>query len=155
MKPDALFAPPAIERRQVDTSAMQALDSAHYMHPFTDTQGLAAKGARVVTHADNIYIWDSEGKKLLDAMSGLWCVNIGYGRAELAQAAYLQMMELPYYNSFFNSTNVPAVRLATKLSSLAPRVADRHFSHVFFSSSGSESNDTNIRMVRHYWATLG
>ena len=155
MKPNALLASAAIERRQVDTAAMQALDSAHYMHPFTDTQSLAAQGARVVTHADNIYIWDSQGKKLLDAMSGLWCVNIGYGRTELAQAAYLQMMELPYYNSFFNSTNVPAVRLAAKLSSLAPRVGDRHFSHVFFSSSGSESNDTNIRMVRHYWATLG
>jgi putrescine aminotransferase len=65
------------------------------------------------------------------------------------------MLELPYYNSFFNTTNVPAVNLAAKLSSLAPKVGDRHFSHVFFSSSGSESNDTNIRMVRHYWASLG
>jgi putrescine aminotransferase len=144
-----------IERRQVDTAQVQALDSAHYMHPFTDTHALAQRGARVITRAEGIYIWDSEGKKILDAMSGLWCVNIGYGRQELAQAAYLQMMELPYYNSFFNTTNVPAVKLAAKLCALAPQVQERSFTHVFFSSSGSESNDTNIRMVRHYWASLG
>ena len=144
-----------IERRQVDTAHIQQLDSAHYLHPFTDTQALAERGARVITKGEGIYIWDSEGQKILDAMSGLWCVNIGYGRQELAQAAYLQMMELPYYNSFFNTTNVPAVKLATKLCSLAPKVGDRSFTHVFFSSSGSESNDTNIRMVRHYWSSLG
>lgn len=143
------------ERRQVDTSSIQALDSAHYIHPFTDTQALAQRGARVITRGEGIYVWDSEGKKILDAMSGLWCVNIGYGKTELAQAAYMQMMELPYYNSFFNTTNVPAVKLAAKLCALAPAVGDRSFTHVFFSSSGSESNDTNIRMVRHYWASLG
>lgn len=149
--PAAVVAP----QRQADTRSLQALDSAHYLHPFTDTQALATRGARVITRAEGIYIWDSEGQKILDAMSGLWCVNIGYGRQELAQAAYLQMMELPYYNSFFNTTNIPAVTLATKLCELAPKVGDREFTHVFFSSSGSESNDTNIRMVRHYWASLG
>jgi putrescine aminotransferase len=153
MKPS--FNPPVAERRQIDTRSIQALDSAHYMHPFTDTRELGLRGARVIVRGEGIYVWDSEGKKILDAMSGLWCVNIGYGRAELAQAAYMQMMELPYYNSFFNTTNVPAVKLAAKLCELAPRVGDRSFTHVFFSSSGSESNDTNIRMVRHYWASLG
>lgn len=146
---------PIVERRQIDTRSIQALDSAHYMHPFTDTQSLSQRGARVIVRGEGIYVWDSEGQKILDAMSGLWCVNIGYGRSELAQAAYMQMMELPYYNSFFNTTNVPAVKLAAKLCALAPRVGDRSFTHVFFSSSGSESNDTNIRMVRHYWASLG
>lgn len=150
-----LHSPAQMERKLVDTALIQSLDSAHYMHPFTDTQALAERGARVITRGEGIYIWDSEGKKILDAMSGLWCVNIGYGRQELAQAAYLQMVELPYYNSFFNTTNLPAVKLADKLCTLAPQVADRHFTHVFFSSSGSESNDTNIRMVRHYWASLG
>jgi len=95
-----------MERRQVNTAQIQQLDSAHYLHPFTDTHALAQRGARVITRGEGIYIWDSEGQKILDAMSGLWCVNIGYGRQELAQAAYLQMMELPYYNSFFNTTNV-------------------------------------------------
>ena len=157
MNTSPLIAPPALVRRaeQQDTQAIQALDSAHYIHPFTDHGDLATRGARVITRAENIYVWDSEGKKILDAMSGLWCVNAGYGRRELAQAAYDQMMTLPFYNSFFQTTNVPAVQLATKLASLAPKVGDRSFDHVFFSSSGSESNDTNVRMARRYWDLMG
>lgn len=135
----------------VDTKAIQAIDSAHFLHPFTDFKDLNSRGARVMTKAEDIYVWDSEGKRVLDAMSGLWCVNAGYGRKELAQAAYDQMMTLPYYNSFFQTTNVPAATLAAKLASLAPSVGDRHFQHVFYSSSGSESNDSNVRMVRRYW----
>ncbi|HPH13321.1 MAG TPA: aspartate aminotransferase family protein [Burkholderiaceae bacterium] len=157
MNTSTLIAPPALVRRaeQLDTKAVQALDSAHFIHPFTDHGDLATRGSRVITRADNIYIWDSEGHKILDAMSGLWCVNAGYGRKELADAAYQQMMTLPFYNSFFQTTNVPAVQLATKLASLAPEVGGRKFEHVFFSSSGSESNDTNVRMVRRYWDLLG
>jgi putrescine---pyruvate transaminase len=139
----------------VDTAQIQALDSAHFLHPFTDFKNLATKGARVITKAEGIYIWDSEGARMLDAMSGLWCVNVGYGRKALADAAHQQMMTLPYYNSFFQTTNVPAVQLATKLASLAPNVGDRSFQHVFYSSSGSESNDSNVRMVRRYWDLLG
>jgi len=152
-----LVAPPALVRRaeQLDTKTVQALDSAHFLHPFTDHGDLATRGSRVIVKADNIYIWDSEGHKILDAMSGLWCVNAGYGRKELADAAYQQMMTLPFYNSFFQTTNVPAVQLATKLASLAPEMDGRKFEHVFFSSSGSESNDTNVRMVRRYWDLQG
>jgi putrescine aminotransferase len=131
------------------------LDSAHFLHPFTDFKDLGSRGARVITKALGVYVWDSEGKSMLDAMSGLWCVNAGYGRQELAEAAYQQMMTLPYYNSFFQTTNVPAVQLAAKLASLAPDVGDRSFKHVFYSSSGSESNDSNVRMVRRYWDLLG
>ena len=137
------------------TAELQALDSAHFIHPFTDHADLARRGARVITRAEGIYIWDSEGEKVLDAMSGLWCVNVGYGRQALAEAAYRQMMTLPFYNSFFQTTNEPAVRLAARLAELAPRVGDRRFDHVFFSSSGSESNDSNVRMVRRYWDLLG
>ena len=139
----------------VDTAAIQALDSAHFLHPFTDFQDLNVRGAKVITRADGIYIWDSEGNRLLDAMSGLWCVSVGYGRKELADAAYQQMMALPYYNSFFQTTNVPAATLAAKLASLAPKVDGHGFEHVFYSSSGSESNDSNVRMVRRYWDLLG
>jgi len=139
----------------VDTAALQALDSAHFLHPFTDYKDLATRGARVITRGEGIYVWDSEGARLLDAMSGLWCVNVGYGRQELADAAHKQMMALPFYNSFFQTTNVPAVQLATKLASLAPKVGDRSFEHVFYSSSGSESNDSNVRMVRRYWDLMG
>ena len=139
----------------VDTRRIQALDSAHFLHPFTDFKDLAGRGARVITRADGIYIWDSEGQRMLDAMSGLWCVNAGYGRRELADAAHQQMMTLPFYNSFFQTTNVPAVHLATRLAELAPTVGGRSFQHVFYSSSGSESNDSNVRMVRRYWDLLG
>lgn len=153
----SVIAPPALVQRMpaVDTQAIQALDSAHFLHPFTDHGDLATRGARVITHAEGIYVWDSEGAKMLDAMSGLWCVNIGYGRKELADAAYQQIMTLPFYNSFFQTTNVPAVQLATKLASLAPTLDGRSFQHVFYSSSGSESNDSNVRMVRRYWDLLG
>jgi len=139
----------------VDTAHIQNLDSAHYLHPFTDFKDLNRRGARVMTRAEDIYVWDSEGRRVLDAMSGLWCVNVGYGRKEIAQAAYQQMMELPYYNSFFQTTNVPATQLAARLASLAPDIGGRSFKHVFFSSSGSESNDSNVRMVRRYWDLLG
>jgi putrescine---pyruvate transaminase len=139
----------------INTQDIQALDSAHYLHPFTDFKDLASRGARVITRADNIYVWDSEGQRMLDAMSGLWCVNAGYGRRELADAAHAQMMQLPFYNSFFQTTNVPAVQLAARLAGLAPAVDGRRFDHVFYSSSGSESNDSNVRMVRRYWDLLG
>ncbi|MEQ1667062.1 MAG: aspartate aminotransferase family protein [Sulfuriferula sp.] len=133
------------------TNEIQTLDSAHYMHPFTDHKSLASKGARVITRGAGIYIWDSEGNKILDAMSGLWCVNVGYGRKELVAAATKQMEILPYYNSFFQTTTEPAAQLAERIV----RLAGDRFSHVFYSTSGSESNDTIVRMVRHYWATLG
>ncbi|PKO61344.1 MAG: aspartate aminotransferase family protein [Betaproteobacteria bacterium HGW-Betaproteobacteria-18] len=146
---------PITSSHSLSTSEIQALDSAHFIHPFTDHGDLATRGARVIVKSEGIYIWDSEGEKMLDAMSGLWCVNVGYGRKELAQAAYDQMMTLPFYNSFFQTTNVPAVKLATRLAALAPKVGDRTFEHVFYSSSGSESNDSNVRMVRRYWDLLG
>jgi putrescine aminotransferase len=134
-----------------DTAALQREDSAHYLHPFTDHKALAAMGARVIVRGEGIYIWDSEGKKILDGMSGLWCVNVGYGRKELADAAYRQMMQLPFYNSFFNTANVPAIKLASALVEVAPA----GFEHVFFTGSGSEGNDTILRMVRRYWDIEG
>ena len=133
------------------TAELQALDAAHHMHPFTAGDELTAKGARVITRARGVTLTDSEGNEILDAMAGLWCVNIGYGRDELAEVAARQMRELPYYNTFFQTTHVPAIALANKLAELAPG----DLNHVFFAGSGSEANDTNIRMVRTYWAMKG
>lgn len=133
------------------TKEIQALDSKHYLHPFTDFKDLATRGARVMVKGEGIYLWDSEGKRLLDGMSGLWCVNVGYGRQEICNAAYVQMQQLPFYNSFFQTTNVPAVELAAALVEVAPE----QFNHVFFTGSGSEGNDTIVRMVRRYWDLLG
>ena len=133
------------------TAQWQAADSAHFLHPFTDFQSLARKGARIITRADGIYIWDSEGHKILDAMSGLWCVNVGYGQQALVDAATRQMKELPFYNAFFQTATPPAIELAELLSEVMPP----GFNHVFFSGSGSEANDTIVRMVRRYWQVLG
>ncbi|MCC1493015.1 aspartate aminotransferase family protein [Cognatishimia sp. F0-27] len=133
------------------TPELQALDAAHHMHPFTHGDGLRDKGARVILRADGCWLTDSDGNRILDAMAGLWCVNIGYGRTELADAAHRQMQELPYYNTFFQTTHVPAIQLAARLAELAPG----DLNHVFFASSGSEANDTNLRLVRTYWAEKG
>jgi putrescine aminotransferase len=133
------------------TAELQALDSAHHMHPFTAGAELAGKGPRVITRAKGVWITDSEGHKIIDGMAGLWCVNIGYGRDELAEVAARQMRELPYYNTFFQTTHVPAIALASKIAALAPG----DLNHVFFAGSGSEANDTNIRLVRTYWQMKG
>ncbi|WP_299749468.1 aspartate aminotransferase family protein [uncultured Tateyamaria sp.] len=141
---------PAITNH-LPTSELQALDAAHHMHPFTAGGELAEKGARVITRANGVFLHDSEGNEILDGMAGLWCVNIGYGRTELADVAARQMRELPYYNTFFQTTHVPAIALAQKIAELAPG----DLNHVFFAGSGSEANDTNLRMVRTYWAIKG
>jgi putrescine aminotransferase len=133
-----------------DTQALQQLDSAHYLHPFTDHGALRARGSRVIVRAEGIHLWDSEGNRILDGMSGLWCVNAGYGRTSIVEAAARQMQTLPFYNSFFNTTNVPALQLAARLAELAPP----GFQHVFFTSSGSEANDTALRMVWRYWQLM-
>lgn len=133
------------------TAELQALDAAHHMHPFTTNDELGERGARVIKSAKGIYLTDTEGNQILDAMAGLWCVNLGYGRDELVKAATRQMAELPYYNTFFNTTHTPALALAAELAKLAPE----GLNHVFFAGSGSEANDTNLRMVRTYWAEKG
>jgi putrescine aminotransferase len=133
------------------TAELQAIDSAHHLHPFTHGNQLAAKGPRVITSAKGVWLKDSEGEEIIDGMAGLWCVNIGYGREELADAAARQMRELPFYNTFFQTTHVPALMLAKKLAELAPG----DLNTVFFANGGSDANDTNLRMVRTYWAEKG
>lgn len=133
------------------TQAWQALSHAHHLAPFSDYQQLKAQGPRIITRAQGVYLWDSEGHKILDGMAGLWCVALGYGREELVQAATQQMRELPYYNLFFQTAHPPALELAQAIAEIAPP----GMNHVFFTGSGSEGNDTVLRMVRHYWATKG
>ena len=133
------------------TAELQALDAAHHMHPFTSNEALAKRGAKVITRAEGVYLTDSDGNKILDGMAGLWCVNLGYGRHEMAEVAARQMKELPYYNTFFMTTHVPAIALAQEVAKLTPE----GMNNIFFAASGSEANDTNIRMVRTYWAVKG
>ena len=129
------------------TAELRALDAAHHLHPFSDTKALNAEGARVIERADGVWLTDSDGNRILDGMSGLWCVNVGYGREEIVEAVRAQMSELPYYNTFFKTTHRPAIALAAKLAELTPP----QFNRVFFTGSGSESNDTVIRLVRRYF----
>lgn len=133
------------------TAWWQALDQRHHWHPFTDTKALNAKGTRVVTRGEGVYVIDSEGARILDGMAGLWCVNLGYGRDELIEAATAQLRELPYYNNFFQTSNLPSLELAARLASVTPPGLDR----IFFANSGSEAIDTAIRMVRYYWQVAG
>jgi putrescine aminotransferase len=135
----------AIENRS--GSEWQELDRQHYLHPFTDHKQLGEKKSRIITRADGVYIYDTDGNKILDGMSGLWCVNAGYGRDELVAAAERQMKELPYYNSFFQCAHPPSIELSKVLGEVTPP----QFSRVFYTGSGSESIDTMIRMVWRYW----
>jgi putrescine aminotransferase len=135
-----------------ETARWRELDLAHHLHPFTDYKGLADEGgSRIIVSGEGMYLRDSEGRRILDGMAGLWNVALGYGRPELARAAYDQMLRLPYYNTFFKTATPPSVELAARLVEITPS----GLNHVFFTSSGSEANDTIVRMVRHYWTLAG
>ena len=138
----------AIEKRS--RHEWQELDKEHHLHPFTNHKELHKKRSRIITRADGVYIYDIDGNRFLDGMSGLWCVNAGYGRDELVDAATQQMHELPYYNNFFQCSHPPAIELAAALE----EISQPQFRRVFFAGSGSESNDTIVRMVRTYWDLL-
>ena len=133
------------------TQQWQAMSRDHHLAPFSDYQQLSDSGPRIITKADGVYLWDSEGNKILDGMAGLWCAAIGYGRHELADAAAKQMKELPFYNTFFMTAHPPVLELAKAIAALTPE----GMNHVFFTGGGSEGNDTMLRMVRHYWALKG
>jgi putrescine aminotransferase len=133
------------------TADYRARDAAHHIHAFSDMKSLNEEGSRIIVRAEGSWIWDSEGNRILDGMAGLWCVNIGHGRKEMAEAVQRQMAELSFYNTFFKTSHPPAIALAEKLAEVTPP----QFNRVFYCGSGSEANDTIIRMVRHYWASLG
>ena len=133
------------------TEQWQKIDSAHHLHPFTDFKELINTGTRVIISGKGNYVIDSENNKILDMMAGLWCVNIGYGRKELAEVAYEQMQLLPYYNSFFKTATTPSIELSKVLADITPEGIERFF----YGSSGSESNDTVVRLVRRYFDILG
>jgi putrescine aminotransferase len=134
-----------------DTLRWRELDRRHHLHPFSNPAELASRGVRIITRAEGCWLWDSAGNRILDGMAGLWCVNLGYGRAELVEAARRQMATLPFYNTFFQCATPPAVELAARLAEIAPAGLDR----VFFTNSGSEANDTAVKLVRFFWNLMG
>lgn len=133
------------------TRDYQALDAAHHIHAFVDQKALNAEGPRVMVRGEGLQLWDNDGKRYLDGMSGLWCTNLGYGRQDLAAAATRQLEQLPYYNMFFHTTHPAVVELSELLFSLLPS----HYSHAIYTNSGSEANEVLIRTVRRYWQILG
>ena len=135
----------------LSTAELQSLDAAHHLAPFTDYREQRRRGARIISHAKGHCIYDTDGNEILDGMAGLWCVNVGYGRKELVEAASGQMEQLAYYNNFFKTSNRPATALAARLAEITPD----GLNNAFFANSGSEANDTIIRMVRHFWALEG
>ncbi|WP_297910737.1 aminotransferase [Thiomonas sp.] len=126
-------------------------DVAHHLHPFTDPRDLQRRAPRMIVRGAGVRIWDAQGHEILDAMSGLWCVSLGYARRDLADAAHEQLLRLAYYNTFFHTTTPQAAELARELTALAPG----DMRHVFFTEGGSTANDTMVRMVRRYWELQG
>jgi putrescine aminotransferase len=139
-------------RRNHDIAELRRLDVAHHL-PAQSSYKLQRDigGSRIIVRAEGSTIYDGDGNAILDGMAGLWCVDVGYGRAELAEVAREQMLELPFYNTFFRTATPPPIELATKLAGLL----GGDLQHIFFNSSGSESNDTVFRLVRTYWDIKG
>lgn len=132
-------------------SAAWQADYDHFVHPYTDFTTFAEEGSQVIVGGDGLEVSDEDGKRYLDGIAGLWCVNLGYGRAEIADAIADQARRMPYYNTFGHSTNVPAAQLAAKLAELAPGDLNR----VFFTTGGSTANDTAVRLAHYYFNRRG
>ncbi|MCZ8375255.1 MAG: aspartate aminotransferase family protein [Beijerinckiaceae bacterium] len=127
------------------------LDREHYVHPVSAYRAHEAKGATVLQSAKGMFVRDAEGRDLLDAFAGLWCVNIGYGHESVVEAAAEQMRKLPYATGYFGFASEPAIRLAAKLAEIAPKGLSR----VYFSQGGSDAIDSAIRLITHYYNAIG
>lgn len=127
------------------------LDRDFVFHPYTSIAEQQRSGPRLLAEAKGVWLRDAEGHELLDAMAGLWCVSVGYGREEIAEAMASQARRLSYAHGFLASANEPAVRLAARLAALTPDGLD----HAFFCNSGSEANDTVVKLVWYHWNLRG
>lgn len=134
-----------------DIQAIWQKDKDHVIHPWTDFSTFKDEGSLIMSKGENVYVYDANGNKYLDGIGGLWCVNVGYARKEIADAVAEQIMQLPYFSPFGHQTTAPAAQLAAKLAELAPG----HLNHVFFSCGGSVANDTAVRLIHHYFHQIG
>ena len=126
-------------------------DHDHFLHPWTHFDSFKKEGSMIVVEGEGRHIVDVNGKRYLDGLGGMWCVNVGYGRNEMAEAMAEQARLLPYANAFVDMTNAPAAELAANLARIAPG----SLNHVAFSTSGSCANDTAVRLAHFYHARLG
>ncbi|ATJ83742.1 aminotransferase [Halomonas beimenensis] len=136
---------------QLEKQEIWQKDRDHFMHPWTDFSTFKETGSMVFHRADGVSLQDADGKRYLDGIGGLWCVNIGYGRDEIAEAVAAQIRDIPYFSTFGHHTTAPAARLAAKLAELAPG----DLNHVFYGCGGSVANDTAVRMIHFYFNQLG
>ncbi len=130
---------------------LRRLDASHHIHPFTNHHAMHAEGTHLLLRGEGCHLVDDHGRRLLDGLAGLWCVNVGYNCAAIVQAVQRQMEELPYYPSFFNSTTEPPIRVAEFLARRAPARLNR----LIFSNSGSEANETALKAIRAYFRLRG
>ena len=136
---------------QYDNEDLRQKDRDHNIHPWTDFATFKEEGSEVMAEADGVYVYNAEGERYMDGIGGLWCVNIGYGRDEMAQAIADQVRRIPYYSTFTHLTTPPAAELAAKLAEVAPA----SINHVFYGTGGSMANDTAIRVIHFYFNRLG
>jgi adenosylmethionine-8-amino-7-oxononanoate aminotransferase len=137
--------------QRYDARALWQKDKDHFIHPFTDFSLFHDEGCDLITDSEGIYVEDAYGNRFIDGIAGLWCVNVGHGRAEIGQAMAEQATRMAYFSTFNNLSNAPAAELAAKLAELAPA----NLNHVFFSCGGSAANDTTVRLVHYYFNRLG
>ena len=138
-------------RTQFDSDAILAQDD-HLVHSFADLSALKEKDARtVITRAEGPHVYDAKGNKYIDGIGGLWCVNVGHGRHEIADAIAEQLKGLDYYSTFYNLTHPLAAELSAKIAALAPG----SLNHTYFANSGSVANDSAVRMLHHYFNRIG
>ncbi|QTP55598.1 aminotransferase [Billgrantia sulfidoxydans] len=137
--------------RPLDAQALWQKDRDHFIHPFTDFSLFHDKGCDLIVDSNGIYVEDIHGNRFIDGIAGLWCVNVGHGRAEIGQAMAEQATRMAYFSTFNNLSNAPAAELAAKLAELAPA----NLNHVFYSCGGSAANDATVRLVHYYFNRLG
>ena len=129
-----------------DAKALWRMDRDHFIHPYTDFATFREEGSHIITEAEGVYVTDAQGNRFLDGIAGLWCVNIGHGRREMAECVAAQTLRMEYYNPFGHSGNEPAALLSAKLAELAPG----DLNHVFYATGGSTANDASIRLAHYY-----
>jgi 4-aminobutyrate--pyruvate transaminase len=125
------------------SNSLAAADIAHSLHPYTNLRAHEKQGPMVIARGDGVHVYDDQGREYIEGLSGLWSVAVGFSEPRLREAAMRQMEALPYYHSFAHKAHEPAVRLAEKLAEITPEGLNR----AFFTNSGSEANDTVVKMV--------
>lgn len=127
------------------------MDRAHVVHLYTDFSSFSQTGSQILAQAEGVYVTDTDGRRLLDGIAGLWCVNIGHGQVEMAEAVSRQITDMQYYNPFGASSNIPAAELGAKLAELVPDPLN----HVIFSCVGSTANEAAAGIAQYYHAMRG